>query len=785
LFDAVPAKLANNIVPNATHSVWYIVDELLCYRGAGALGCPDSVDENERYREDPSDGALLSSVDESELFKFPQMRQALKTDFINGDLVAATPKQSGVHPWVLAREFRIDEANAFSSFYGQVDGTYAVGGNLILHQLSLYALFSSVFFNAEEHWTYIKRIVTFGAGATNANEFSEFLTEQLQLLCLQLRYLNTPTEKRSALTVEGLSSEVNFAAILTAEGLPGPIWSLTRISIEGFEGTTRNEDFGAWIAAEDRLRKVQEELAKFPQAPPVLTGEDFGVSVLDWLRKRVFASVEAGHFFNRDLEWFFNIKECLLVRQLYAVLAEGSTEIPDVSGRPWKVLTWLLEPYWKGDLTSPDPRLSARLFWNRFRDAVLGADGSDPIECIGASAKKAFDSIAETLRLRECIPWTIVGTNVQFIEGKLSETVITFPSLIDRLVYSVAMFHPGGVLGPTDVSNLGNFFGFLRALPRVRFTECLPAISDLASLLKVAFARQFNLAYVLLRLCSKCKDLTKELQFLSKIGFCLISPERMESLNRAFETVDACIEGPGNAYERLKEFTRAAVAVHNDALFNSQVGRVSFASVKRSDVFPHMNVDNTLLQVMVKDYSQFSVLDFFGVSLKIVKDLVDPGEGFLGGEADDVHWQCPKCIAFYEDGADIFGFDESIFRTSLKQVQTTTGNLEKLWASIPDANERDGEVWAPLNDEAGVMLALATLEEFKDQGPKDLTHLLKAECEKRTGKERRRWAFLRAILDEPSIGEADEGAESYWSSGFIDKLVSLIDAIKAVRSPNG
>jgi hypothetical protein len=102
---------------------------------------------------------------------------------MTGNIVEMTPKQFGAHGWVLAREFHHVDVNVFHTFDEKADATYEVGSELSLMYLLSYVLFSSIFFNAADHWKYIKRIVTFGTRATNSLDFCAFLTEQPQF-CL-------------------------------------------------------------------------------------------------------------------------------------------------------------------------------------------------------------------------------------------------------------------------------------------------------------------------------------------------------------------------------------------------------------------------------------------------------------------------------------------------------------------------------------------------------------------------------------------------------------------------
>jgi hypothetical protein len=76
---------------------------------------------------------------------------------------------------------------------------------------------------------------------------------------------------------------------------------------------------------------------------------------------------------------------------------------------------------------------------------------------------------------------------------------------------------------------------------------------------------------------------------------CPIAPERLRPLTTAFQEIAACCRHLPNAYGRLAFFTRAEIAAHNEALVIASPDPVGFAWVTRSDVFPHINSENTLL----------------------------------------------------------------------------------------------------------------------------------------------------------------------------------------------
>jgi hypothetical protein len=143
-------------------------------------------------------------------------------------------------------------------------------------------------------------------------------------------------------------------------------------AIHEFEGTTRDEELWRWIAVEGRLGRIKAHHATLGDAALGMAKWDCRDSVLDWIRKRVFVTIEPEDLFDRSLEWFFDIRDCLFIRQLCAVLAEGQNGIPGVSSFPWERFALLLEPYWKSDC------IGGKAITRCSLDGCFGIDSATP-----------------------------------------------------------------------------------------------------------------------------------------------------------------------------------------------------------------------------------------------------------------------------------------------------------------------------------------------------------------------------------------------------------------------
>jgi hypothetical protein len=307
----------------------------------------------------------------------------------------------------------------------------------------------------------------------------------------------------------------------------------------------------------------------------------------------------------------------------------------------------------------------------------------------------------------------------------------------------------------------------------------LPVLSDLASLLKQALARQFNLAYVLLHLCPTCEALGIELSRFGEIDFCQISSRETELLTRAFLDIDNCCGDLPNAYLRREKFTQAFSAVHNEAFLRALSDSVPCASVRRSDVSPHINVENTLLQVMVKDFQSDWNADFLTVGMRIVDSPSYPSQGIYFYEGQD--WDFPKRIALYESGADISGFKESIFKESLKRVRPTTEHMPHLYDSFASMHQAV-PLRTPPKNTAGILLVLAMLQEFDCGGLKGLSEQFMEFCEFKSESGERDWKFLYDGRLTGRLRIDDWAADRRWSESFLERLMPLIDEMRTARN---
>jgi hypothetical protein len=166
--------------------------------------------------------------------------------------------------------------------------------------------------------------------------------------------------------------------------------------------------------------------------------------------------------------------------------------------------------------------------------------------------------------------------------------------------------------------------------------------------------------------------------------------------------------------------------------------------------------------------------------MKVVDALSDPLMGLWFGDIDEPNWVSPKRIAFYGGDADIFGFNESIFKASLKRVTPTTAHMKHLYDSIQWV-ERTAPPRTPADDTEGVLLVLVMLQELSQEGSKGLSEQFTKFCLSKNASGARPWRFLcyglagRLLLD-------DWEAELCWSTPFLERLMPLINEMKEAQS---
>jgi hypothetical protein len=407
---------------------------------------------------------------------------------------------------------------------------------------------------------------------------------------------------------------------------------------------------------------------------------------------------------------------------------------------------------------------------------------------ISGAAKKAFEKVEHDVSLRVSSPWMVIDGTIQTLEAQRDGLPIAMPSFIEHVVYSLAMFHFAD--SPSHGANVSKdiewFFGFLRNLPRIGLTESLPALSELVTELKTAFASQLNLAYVLLRICSTCTMLAEQLNYLQTLEILNIPPDNLQSLTAMLANIDKCFNTSSNAYERLSRFTHAAVDVHNCMVVNADgVEFTPFASVTRNDVFPHINVENTLLQIMAENlFAGVDVpLDSYNAGLRIIECLTMAGSlWFLGDE--DKHNPL-KQIKLPGNPTQIFGIDEAVFTTSVKGIECTNRRMKLLYDHI-NAHPPEGprEPWFKRD---GVMVALVMLEEVSNDNLMTLKKRFKDYCQDQIHRVYRNheqmkaeWVELERGVNEQQVQK--EPQEAFWSpSKFWD--IDLEKALADLKLP--
>jgi hypothetical protein len=184
---------------------------------------------------------------------------------------------------------------------------------------------------------------------------------------------------------------------------------------------------------------------------------------------------------------------------------------------------------------------------------------------------------------------------------------------------------------------------------------------------------------------------------------------------------------------------------------------------------------------MVRDVSLDSKADFVADGTKVVDALSDPVMGLWFGDIDEPNWVSPKRISFYGGDADMFGFNESIFKASLKRVTPTTAHMKHLYDSIQRV-ARIAPPHTPANDTEGVLLVLVMLQELSQEGSKGLSEQFMTFCLSKKASGGRSWRFLSDGL-AGRLDIDDWEAELCWSDKFLNSLVPLIEEMKGPQSP--
>jgi hypothetical protein len=681
----------------AARDLLTITLNLLVYRGV--MASPEKDLEFvpfpiSRYDPDPAPTPLLDEYHHDfEFFKI-SLRAAFRADYARGDLVQKTTEKTnrqGCHPWIVARGYRYFPRKTFSfkDFYPAAD-CYSYGGNQRLQVVFAYCIFCSCLLSVDAHYTWVTDVFVSGCNSSE-KRFELVISPNLLLTYVQLDYIRRPVVSGSV----PLADYDSMRQVAKLNLLPGvfPI-TLEEKSISDFPGGDSTARLWEFLDSGGAVRRraIRDKLDAFTKSTPPHASEnpipcpfgkaalaastDFSESVLEWIKARVFAPASPDAFFDRQLDWFFDESESLLVRQLYAVMDERAIG----SGREWAIFTWLLD-IWAG---APDLNgaTCARFFWNAFSAKIITGGDRDVHVLIGDAARSALQTVSDSIPLRSCTPWSIRDGRVQFLRLIIDQKDVQMP-LIERVAYTAAMFHRNGALGgPGEwpIDELPAFFSFLRALPRARFTRHLPAVSALAAHLRRVFASQPSLADALLRLCPTCADLLalklytpdprdasgRPLPSFRTLWLRDVDDAEMAECTSAFEEIDRCcahLPEPSrrDAYERLCTFSRFAVDAHNALLFNAPPAPVPFAVLERAHIFPHINAENTLVQVLVKE--PHLPVDPLAIVGFLVQRLTEPASLWFGSGYD-----FPSKIRFDFDGeqTDVLGFTDAIFRDSLR-----------------------------------------------------------------------------------------------------------------------
>jgi hypothetical protein len=174
-----------------------------------------------------------------------------------------------------------------------------------------------------------------------------------------------------------------------------------------------------------------------------------------------------------------------------------------------------------------------------------------------------------------------------------------------------------------------------------------------------------------------------------------------------------------------------------------------FASVTRKDVFPHINVENTLLQIMALNlFTEVNYISYSSSAVdQIVQSLTDSQHlWFLG---DQRNHNPLKQIKLHSNPVQIFDIDENVFTASVKKIECTP-KMTILYDQIRGNPEENPE---PQLESVGVLIALVMLEEVSNDNVNGLKNLLREYCTEKARlhsarRTRGLWNELNAALDE-------------------------------------
>jgi hypothetical protein len=180
---------------------------------------------------------------------------------------------------------------------------------------------------------------------------------------------------------------------------------------------------------------------------------------------------------------------------------------------------------------------------------------------------------------------------------------------------------------------------------------------------------------------------------------------------------------------------------------------IPFPSVTRKDVFPHINVENTLLQIMANNLftGDDLPLDSYDAGLRIIDRLThDDSLWFLG---DERNHNPLKQITIPGDQTSIFGIGEDIFRDSVKKIKCRP-RMEELWKKMSPEPIKTRELTCK---NEGLVVALVMLEEVSDDNLKSLKMHLKSYSHRQANEDpdkKDQWEALEVCLDEQKQSEA-------------------------------
>jgi hypothetical protein len=302
--------------------------------------------------------------------------------------------------------------------------------------------------------------------------------------------------------------------------------------------------------------------------------------------------------------WFLDNDRDLFDRQLSDLLVL-ICHWPEQFEVAMKVFERLIDP-WNAPPSS-GPRL-CYFVWNTFLEKLKARDAPTASQMDGlirTVADEVFGELDVLMHFSQSCPWRFLeittGGKGQFLTT--GKEVFHF----DRMIYFLAMFgHKYNATHPLEI-DMSSLFAFLRALPFAGVAKHVSTISWLLDRLMHEFARQPNLAYVVLKASNTCAaffECLKKLKMFTPGDHSSVQHEEMQRLEGTLTWIDGqewC--EAKSAYDRLSRYMNRACEIHHDliGLAETRQGRL-WVNVRSDDLVDQLGYVTGLLPAVASSF---------------------------------------------------------------------------------------------------------------------------------------------------------------------------------------